>query len=90
MGNFGAAVHSLLDTYTKCLSLLRGFRASDADHGAASVSQSKLSKSLRSDRSSIRRAYSSRASQNGSLFEKGDGESRLPVLARLHMSLAWV
>ncbi|KAJ4320000.1 hypothetical protein N0V84_006078 [Fusarium piperis] len=71
MGNFGATVASLLDTYTECLSLLKRFR-SNREETAASETRSALSSSLRSDRARIRRAYSSRLSQNGARFEKGD------------------
>ena len=76
MGNFGNAVTSLLDTYTKCLSLLKGSRKYDA--GPLSDTQSTLSASLRSDRSRVRKAYVSRLSKDGSRFEKGDGESLFP------------
>ncbi|RSL46290.1 hypothetical protein CEP54_013926 [Fusarium duplospermum] len=75
MGNFGATVASLLDTYTDCLSLLKRFR-SNRDEAAASETRSTLSSSLRSDRARIRRAYSSRLSQNGARFEKGDAPAR--------------
>ncbi|KAK7419987.1 hypothetical protein QQX98_002993 [Neonectria punicea] len=77
MGTFGATVASLLDTYTKCLSLLKGFRSDDGSHtgrGTPSELQSSLGSSLRSDRARVRRAYSSQLSQNGVRFEKGDGE----------------
>lgn len=82
MGTFGATVTSLLDTYTKCLSLLKGFRGGDGGHGTASELQSSLGSSLRSDRARVRRAYSSQLSQNGVRFEKGDGESCPRVLAK--------
>ncbi|KAH7246804.1 hypothetical protein FSOLCH5_012050 [Fusarium solani] len=75
MGNFGATVASLLDTYTDCLSLLKRFR-SNRHEAAASETRSELSSSLRSDRARIRRAYSSRLSQNGARFEKGDAPAR--------------
>ncbi|KAH6890008.1 hypothetical protein B0T10DRAFT_459731 [Thelonectria olida] len=80
MGTFSAAVASLLDTYSKCLSLLTTFRGSrsggDADTNVpfANLQPSLLGTSLRSDQASIREAYSSRLSQNGARFEKGDGE----------------
>ncbi|KPM43550.1 hypothetical protein AK830_g3022 [Neonectria ditissima] len=76
MGTFGATVASLLDTYTKCLSLLKGFRGDDEDHGTPSELQSSLGTSLRSDRARVRRAYSSQLSHNGAQFEKGDAASR--------------
>jgi hypothetical protein len=74
MGNFGNAVTSLLDTYTRCLSLLKGARKHDA--GPLSDTQSTLSSSLRSDRSRVRKAYASRLSKDGSRFEKGDAPAR--------------
>jgi hypothetical protein len=84
MGSFGTAVASLLDTYTKCLSLLKGARNSEA--GVPSETRSTLSTSLRSDRARVRRAYASRLSQNGSRFEKGDSELRLSILGELRES----
>ncbi|XEU99418.1 hypothetical protein FSHL1_004705 [Fusarium sambucinum] len=74
MGNFGTAVTSLLDTYTKCLSLLKGTR--NHDDGALSDTHSTLSASLRSDRRRVRRVYASRLSKDGSRFEKGDAPAR--------------
>lgn len=71
MGSFGETVASLLDTYTKCLSLLKGLR----QHGRPSDSQSRLGSSIRSDRAKVRRVYSSRRSLKGASFEKGDGTS---------------
>ncbi|KAL5609924.1 hypothetical protein FOVSG1_004605 [Fusarium oxysporum f. sp. vasinfectum] len=75
MGNFGTAVNSLLGTYTKCLSLLKGF-PKDEDAGTLSETRSTLSTSLRSDRARVRREYASRLSQDGSRFEKGDAPAR--------------
>lgn len=82
--SFGTAVASLLDTYTKCLSLLKGARNSEA--GVSSETRSTLSTSLRSDRARVRRAYASRLSQDGSRFEKGDSELRSPILGELRES----
>jgi hypothetical protein len=77
MGSFGQTVGALLDTYGKCLRLLKRLGGGSAS-GAA---QSTLGTSIRSDRSKIRRNYSSRISSQGSTFEKGDGEhSPLPSL----------
>lgn len=73
MGSFGEAVDSLLSTYTKCLSLLKGLR----QEGKPNDSQSRLGSSIRSDRSKVRRVYSSRLSVKGTSFEKGDGKARL-------------
>ncbi|KAH7152980.1 hypothetical protein EDB81DRAFT_439744 [Dactylonectria macrodidyma] len=76
MGSFGATVASLLETYTKCLSLLKGFaRSGDLDSSSSEL-QSSLGSSLRSDRARVRRAYSTRLSQNGRRLEKGDAASR--------------
>ncbi|CVL01087.1 hypothetical protein LB506_004967 [Fusarium annulatum] len=75
MGNFGTAVNSLLGTYTKCLSLLKGF-PKDEDSATLSETRSTLSTSLRSDRARVRREYASRLSQDGSRFEKGDAPAR--------------
>ncbi|KAM5356376.1 hypothetical protein ACJ41O_003022 [Fusarium nematophilum] len=89
MGNFGAAVTSLLDTYTKCLSLLKSFRS--ADEETTSETRSTLSSSLRSDRAKIRWAYSSRLSLNGARFEKGDAPARSSlrrIVKRLNAALA--
>ncbi|EKJ70608.1 hypothetical protein FPSE_09118 [Fusarium pseudograminearum CS3096] len=74
MGNFGTVVTSLLDTYTKCLSLLKGTR--NPDDGTLSDTHSTLSASLRSDRARVRRVYASRLSKDGSRFEKGDAPAR--------------
>ncbi|WXC56246.1 hypothetical protein SNK03_002179 [Fusarium graminearum] len=74
MGNFGTAVTSLLDTYTKCLFLLKGTR--NHDDGTLSDTHSTLSASLRSDRARVRRVYASRLSKDGSRFEKGDAPAR--------------
>ncbi|KAF4451925.1 hypothetical protein F53441_5244 [Fusarium austroafricanum] len=76
MGNFGTAVTSLLDTYTKCLSLLKGVHNNDDGAGTLSEIRSTLSSSLRSDRTRVRRAYVSRLSQDGSRFEQGDAPAR--------------
>lgn len=71
--NFGDTVASLLDTYTRCLALLKGLgrgREPKAEDDAAS----RLSKSIRSDRTHVRRAYSSGLKRRGASFEKGDGK----------------
>ena len=72
MGNFGQAVTLLLDTYSKCRALLKGSRLDS--RGLSSEPPVRLASSLRSDQASIRRTYSSRLSQNGARFDKGDGE----------------
>lgn len=78
MGSFGETVASLLDTYTKCLSLLKGLR----QDGRPSDSQSRLGTSIRSDRSKVRRVYSSKVSVKGRSFEKGDGKSSCTLAQR--------
>jgi hypothetical protein len=71
-------VASLLETYTKCLVLLKGLNQSGSGPGAAdgaATHHKSLRKSIRSDRSKVRRAYESRISQDGSSrIGKGDGE----------------
>lgn len=76
--SFGQAVDSLLDTYSKCLALLKGTR----QERRSSEPQARLGSSLRSDRARIRRVYSSRLSENGVRFDKGDGESYLSVVIK--------
>lgn len=71
--SFGQAVASLLDTYSRCLALLKGAR----QETSPSEPQARLGSSLRSDRARIRRVFSSRLSENGVQFDKGDGESYL-------------
>ncbi|KAL2211921.1 hypothetical protein CC79DRAFT_1364208 [Sarocladium strictum] len=72
MGSFGDSVGSLLDTYTKCLLLLReltrGSKATDE--------QTQLGGSIRSSRTNVRNYYSSKVSESGSSFEAGDAPAR--------------
>jgi hypothetical protein len=70
MGSFGDGVVSLLDTYTRCLVLLKELTRGSK----ASEEQAKLGGSIRSSRSRVRKYYSSKVSESGSSFEKGDGE----------------
>ena len=78
MGEFGAGVAALLDTYGKCLNLLKAFmghpRSPSDDGSALSVSQSQLRKSIRSDRSRVRAAYTARLYREGSRLSRGDCE----------------
>lgn len=79
----GDSVDALLETYAKCLSLLRVFSSSSKESSAyangqyASSSdwerQSELGRSLQSDRAKIQKAYSARLSETGSRLQKGDG-----------------
>ncbi|KAH7309437.1 hypothetical protein B0I35DRAFT_482214 [Stachybotrys elegans] len=72
MGSFGDSVRALLDTYGRCLKLLKGLRQA----GQPSDAQSSLGSSIRSDRAKIRRVYSSGLEHRGATFEKGDAAAR--------------
>lgn len=75
MANFGNGVSALIETYSRCLRLLKlfGSQHSGADSiGLTSDEVQSLRGSIRSDRSQVRRAYSSRLSKSGSRLEKGD------------------
>lgn len=95
MGGFGANVSALVETYTKCLELLKAFkghRGSDGDSVNTHVSEahSHLRSSIRSDRAQVRRAYSSKLSETGSRLERGDSRSRSKIrhiLDRLKASI---
>ncbi|OHW96703.1 hypothetical protein CSPAE12_04738 [Colletotrichum incanum] len=71
MAEFGDTVDSLLETYSKCLSLLKGLKGT-----SNSKQPRQLRKSIRSDRSKVRSVYSSRLSVAGSDLEKGDAVAR--------------
>ena len=89
---FGASIRALLDTYANCVSLLKAFGRSSRDDpdGGAEVDprqrdHSRLRKSLKSDRSLVKRAYSSKLSEWGSRFKEGDGEHNLhSIILQLH------
>ena len=80
MGEFGANVTALLETYTNCLGLLKAFKRSAADGSdrgslntiTASKAHSRLRKSIRADRTRVSRVYDARLSKVGERFEKGD------------------
>ncbi|KAK4137586.1 hypothetical protein BT67DRAFT_114001 [Trichocladium antarcticum] len=72
---FRDSITALLDTYANCISLLKALKHGHDENTAAGTQHHHLRKSLRSDRSSVRRAYSSRLSEAGSRFEKGDGRA---------------
>jgi hypothetical protein len=72
----GDSVTALLDTYSNCLKLLKAFK--HHDHRNGSTESLVLRKSIKSDRDLVRRAYSSRRSETGRRFVKGDSED-LPV-----------
>ncbi|KAL1900290.1 hypothetical protein Sste5346_002601 [Sporothrix stenoceras] len=80
------SVDALLDTYAKCLSLLRVFSSSSKESSAYANGQyapssdwerqSELGRSLQSDRAKIQKVYSTRLSETGGRLQKGDGQSR--------------
>ncbi|KAK2017913.1 hypothetical protein LZ32DRAFT_423329 [Colletotrichum eremochloae] len=71
MAGFGETVELLLETYSKCLSLLKGLKGTNS-----SKRPRQLRKSIRSDRSKVRSAYSSRLSMAGNDLQKGDAAAR--------------
>jgi hypothetical protein len=73
--SFGDGIRALLDTYANCVSLLKAFGRGREEEGAVDVQhrRSRLRKLLKTDRSLVERAYSSRLSESGSRFRKGDG-----------------
>ncbi|KAH6850830.1 hypothetical protein B0I37DRAFT_122629 [Chaetomium sp. MPI-CAGE-AT-0009] len=75
--SFGDSIKSLLDTYANCISLLKAFgRGRDEDDSVNSQNpRSHLRKSLKADRSSIKRAYSSKLSVSGDRLRKGDARA---------------
>ncbi|KAF6835837.1 hypothetical protein CPLU01_04114 [Colletotrichum plurivorum] len=75
MGGFDSKVDSLLEIYSKCLSLLKGLkgRANSRGHQDQPL---QLRKCIRSDRSKVRQVYSSQLSLNGSHLQKGDATAR--------------
>ncbi|KAK3308680.1 uncharacterized protein B0T15DRAFT_115427 [Chaetomium strumarium] len=92
---FGDGVKALLDTYANCISLLKTFRRNRDEAPGASVGaqqrHSHLRKCLRSDRSLVERAYSSRVSESGKRFKKGDARAKTAVdriLKRLRNAIA--
>ncbi|CAK7208202.1 hypothetical protein SCUCBS95973_000023 [Sporothrix curviconia] len=92
------SVEALLETYSKCISLLKIFSSSShagsSSRSAAAVAhrssssdwdrQSELSRSLRNDRAKIQKAYSDRLSETGSRLRKGDGPSRSALRRIIH------
>ncbi|KAJ2901315.1 hypothetical protein MKZ38_001982 [Zalerion maritima] len=105
MASFADGVSTLLTTYDNCLALLKSFKggrkpsgaaaseALDGETVAAVAAQSRLRRSIRSDRTRISRVYSSRLNQSGGLLEKGDARARSSlkrVLRRLSAALTRV
>lgn len=86
---FGERVSALLETYDNCLSLLKAFKRSTSSKDGKKTSrklartreqQALLKHSLRTDRRKVERAYSSRVSESGSEFVKGDCKKKLLIL----------
>lgn len=82
---FGESVSSLLETYDNCLALLKAFKRSNKQKDSRKISkaseqQALLRRSLRTNRRKVERAYSSRVSESGSNFVKGDCEKPFPDL----------
>ncbi|KAF3001145.1 hypothetical protein E8E14_004306 [Neopestalotiopsis sp. 37M] len=79
MANFGNGVSALIETYSRCLRLLKlfGGQHSGADSIGLTLDEvQSLRGSIRSDRSQVRRAYSSRLSKSGNRLEKGDSRAK--------------
>ncbi|KAK8065695.1 hypothetical protein PG997_012442 [Apiospora hydei] len=85
MGGFGESVSALLDTYTRCLGLLKAFKGHDGSGDtspydpAVSKANARLRSSIRSDRSQIRNAYSSKLSRSGNKLKRGDAPSKAAI-----------
>ena len=85
MGGFGEGVSVLLDTYTRCLELLKTpaskrHRPRDrADTASRSDARSRLRASMRSDRAQIHQAYASKLLVSGSRLDKGDRKCASPA-----------
>lgn len=74
MGEFGAGISALLEAYGKCLSLLKAFKGHSRpqDDSKISDAHSQLRKSIRSDRSRVRAAYTARLYRDGKRLSHGD------------------
>lgn len=88
---FGSSVSSLLETYDNCISLLKAFKRRDKQDGGRKTAkpsdqQALLKRSLKTDRKRVERAYSSRVSESGDRFEKGDSKA-LSALGRVIQKL---
>lgn len=88
---FGTSVSSLLETYDNCISLLKAFKRRDKQDGSRKATkpsdqQALLKRSLKTDRKKVERAYSSRVSESGDRFEKGDSKA-LSALGRVIQKL---
>jgi hypothetical protein len=81
MGTFGAGVSALLETYDKCLSLLKAFKGNtraDAEVIDPEL-HSQLRSSIRSDRTRVHKAYAARLYRDGNRLSKGDCENRTEI-----------
>ncbi|KAK9412847.1 hypothetical protein SUNI508_12356 [Seiridium unicorne] len=79
MASFGDSVSALVETYTKCLRLLKAFKSGSSDTQSIDPSRAEvqsLRSSIRSDRAQVRKAYSLRLSKVGKRLEKGDSRSK--------------
>ncbi|KAK6849670.1 hypothetical protein PG995_013503 [Apiospora arundinis] len=83
MAGFGENVSALLDTYTRCLGLLKAFKGHSGSNNTTSYDASKenarLRSSIRSDRSQIRKAYSTKLSKSGNRLKRGDAPSKAAI-----------
>lgn len=88
---FNVNIRALLDTYANCVSLLKSFGRGREDNGTLAPDTeheyTRLRKALKSDRSLIKRAYSSQLSESGSRLKKGDGEHSLHHQSAVTLSL---
>ncbi|KAK0626660.1 hypothetical protein B0T14DRAFT_562548 [Immersiella caudata] len=90
---FGDSITALLETYSNCVSLLKSLRhpKSGSDGAAPDKQQVTLLKSLKKDRDLVERAYSSRLSESGGRFKKGDARaisSLDRILKRIRATIA--
>ncbi|RFU31011.1 hypothetical protein B7463_g5341, partial [Scytalidium lignicola] len=84
MGEFQDAVTSLLETFTRGISIIKGRRKRNA---AAQVAETSLSKSLKQSRSDVKDRYREDLSRHGKAFAAGDAQAYLSlnaILARLN------
>ncbi|TQN65075.1 hypothetical protein CSHISOI_10346 [Colletotrichum shisoi] len=83
MAGFGDTVDSLLETYSICLSRLKGFKGSKHTR--------QLRKNIRSNQYKVRSVYSLRRAATGNSLEKGDAAARSSlekVIKRLTSAIA--
>lgn len=83
-------VSALLETYDNCVSLLKAFKKQKKQYGGrrpskADDKQALLRHSLKADRKKVERAYSSRVSEAGTLFEKGDSKEPFAIFFSIYV-----